>query len=241
MGQTTEGTRRWSQHLGCKLLRKSRATRFIIISFPWDQMNIVPVAVDEVDESELADVDMVDRGQVALKRVALIGKHRNFSTTYKPVFYCTQKMKWQKYNHFFFLFGFFFFAADALAPALTGVPDRLCSSTSIFTPNLFGVPDRMGVGVAIITGGGLRFVIFSINERFSASNRLRKMDECVLYFRHYKFSRQCTLNIETNYVTHCRIVRNLKHQLPFRRLPLHTIPRLPMKSQGQSTSDDGRT
>ncbi|KLO16486.1 hypothetical protein SCHPADRAFT_901447 [Schizopora paradoxa] len=98
---------------------------------------------------------VVVRGPVALKRVAAIGKFRSYSPTCTPVF---------------LLFGFFFFAADAPAPALTGVPDRLCSSTSIFTPDSSRVPDRMGVGAAMMPGGGRRPVILSMNERFGASN-----------------------------------------------------------------------
>ena len=46
--------------------------------------------------------------------------------------------------------------------------------------------EALGGDKEITTGGGGRlFCIFCIKERLSASKRLRYMDECVLYFKHY--------------------------------------------------------
>jgi hypothetical protein len=76
--------------------------------------------------------------------------------------------------YYFFFFGFFFFTAAAAAD-VPGV------GTIVLEGPGCGVDARAGSGEGSF---GRRFCIFSIRERLSASNRLRKIDEWVLNLRH---------------------------------------------------------
>lgn len=100
---------------------------------------------------------------------------------------------------YFFLLFFFFVPFPATPPApvdaaFWGVPERLGpSSTCMFaSPDLLAAVKFADDGALIGAGaarggvifGGRRFVIFCMRDRFRASNRLRKIDEWVLYFKH---------------------------------------------------------
>jgi hypothetical protein len=84
------------------------------------------------------------------------------------------------YDRYFFFFGFFFFT-----PAF-----GVCVGIEL------EVPAGTGLAGSLLAGGNVsvvnvsvrccRFCIFSMRDKFNASNRFRKIDEFVLNFMHYK-------------------------------------------------------
>lgn len=91
-------------------------------------------------------------------------------------------------NHYFFFFGFFFLtpAAAALlcAVAAEAAVAAVAAANSSAATRATDPPVASGRGG---TGSGSDwFCIFRISERFSASNRLRMIDDRDLYFKHYR-------------------------------------------------------
>lgn len=102
---------------------------------------------------------------------------------------------------------------------------------------MLDVPAGKGLGISLVfssstaaDGGGpsrfCLFCIFSINDRFRASNRLRKIDEFVLNLMHLERHVTSPRRVYTHFITHRRVISDFQNQLSFRRPPLYTIPRL---------------
>ena len=78
-------------------------------------------------------------------------------------------------------------------------------------------------------GFGILFVIFWIRERFSASKRPRKIEECVLNFKHCVggASEYVCMRKKDKKTAHCHVVSDFEDEFPLRGLPFHAVSGLP--------------
>jgi len=77
------------------------------------------------------------------------------------------------------------------------------------------------------------FCIFSINDKFRASNRLRKIDEFVLNLMLLERHVTTPRTVFKHCITHRRVISDFQNQLSFRRSPLYTIPCLHSRYQNR--------
>lgn len=116
-------------------------------------------------------------------------------------------------NVYFFFFPFFFFTPPPAGPPADGVTPE--------TPGAFVAPPS-GTDASDGVGAGLLFCIFRMRLRLSASKRFRNIDECVLYFKHWKWIRPPLGIPQKNNSNRC-IIRDFKDKVSFRTPPFYTV------------------